>query len=108
MAVVNPGCPSMRERAASTPNYAVNNSAKLKRRKYAALISDMGVNFIPFVMDVFGNMNSEGLDCTKRIAQIGGRRNGIQWKLYFRQTKLKLVCSVLSNTAKQILNCLVL
>jgi hypothetical protein len=27
VAVVNPGCPSMRERAASTPNYAVDNAA---------------------------------------------------------------------------------
>ena len=108
VAVVNPSCPSMRERSASTPNYAVDLSAKLKRRKYANLISDMGVNFIPFVMDVYGNVNSEGLDCIKRIAQIGGRRNGSNWKSYFRESKLRLVCSVLTSTANQILNGLIL
>jgi hypothetical protein len=40
-------------------------------------------------MDVYGNVNSEGLECIKRIAQIGGRRNGSNWKVYLRQTKLR-------------------
>ena len=106
VAVVNPCCPSMRERSATTPNYAVDSSAKNKRRKYAALVANLGVTFIPFIMDVYGNVNSEGLDCIKRIAQIGGRRNGSNWKVYLRQTKLRLVCSVLASTANQILHSL--
>jgi hypothetical protein len=108
VAVVNPCCPSMWEKSASSQNYAVEYSAKLKRRKYATLVADMGVTFIPIIMDVYGNMNAEGVDCLKRIAKIGGRRNGSDWKFYFRETKLKLVCSVLASTANQILNCLIM
>jgi hypothetical protein len=59
-------------------------------------------------MDVYGNVNSKGFECIKRIAQIGGRRNGSNWKVYLRQIKLRLVCSVLASTAKQILNSLVM
>lgn len=106
VAVVNPCSASMKENSAGTMNYAIDNAAKGKRRKYADLIKDMGVSFVPFVMDVFGNLNKEGHDCLQRISSIGARRNGKNWKIFYRDARSKLVCSVLSNVAMQILNCL--
>jgi hypothetical protein len=103
-AVVSPSCLSHMDHSARTPTYSLDLTANNKRKKYAALVEEAGVSYIPFVMDVYGSLNVEGHKCLQRIASIGARLNGISWKSYYRESRLKLVCSVLSSTAKQILN----
>jgi hypothetical protein len=104
MAVVNPCCTTHVNGSAKTPKHALDLTAKNKKRKYAEVIQDAGVTFIPFMMDIYGAMNDEGENCLRRISSIAARKNGKNWKSFYRLSRSKLVCSVLSATAEQILN----
>jgi hypothetical protein len=104
LAVVNPICPSRLIGSAQTSKFAVDFATKNKQRKYAVLVEDAGVMYIPFVFDVYGTLNDLGHQCLQRISSIAARKNGKNWKTFYREARSKLVCAVLSNTARQIVN----
>ena len=103
IAVVNPICSSRLIGSAQTSKFAVDFATKNKQRN-ADLVKDAGVMYIPFVFDVYGTLNDLGHQCLQRISSIAARKNGKNWKTFYREARSKLVCAVLSNTARQIVN----
>jgi hypothetical protein len=108
VAVVNPGCASHKDKASRVEDYTLDLSATNKRRKYGKLARDMDVTFIPFIMDVYGNLGKEARACLKRICGIGARRNGLNPKEFYKEILEKLVCSVGLSVSNQLINGMVL
>ena len=72
--------PSDLDNIADNPTYVILDAAEKKRRKYQARLEDLGINFTPFCMDVYGSMHNDAFFLLQRVASSIATNTGFSWQ----------------------------